>query len=69
MRIQVEHSKLGQLPLTGNPIKMGGDPTSTSRAALPPPLLGEHTEAVLREKLGLDPERLRSLQKKGVFGA
>lgn len=66
MRIEVNHPKLGKLPLTGNPIHMSRD--AEGETILPPPLLGEHTEDVLRDKLGLDEVRLRSLRKKGVFG-
>jgi crotonobetainyl-CoA:carnitine CoA-transferase CaiB-like acyl-CoA transferase len=66
MRIEVDHPKLGRLPLTGNPIKMSGE-SSPSRT-LPPPVLGEHTDSVLRELLGYSDERLRSLRAKGVLG-
>lgn len=65
MRIEVNHPKLGQLPLTGSPIKLA---RSLEREPLPPPLLGEHTESVLREKLGLDDASLRALRDEGAFG-
>jgi len=65
MRLTVEHPKLGALPLTGNPIKLSEagecDPT-------PPPMLGEHTESVLRDRLGIDDETLERLRGHGVFG-
>ena len=32
------------------------------------PLLGEHTEEVLREKLGMDAERIEALRSAGLFG-
>ncbi len=66
MRVEVDHPKLGKLPLTGSPIKLRGTP---ERSPEPPPMLGEHTEAVLRERLGMDPETLRALRAKGVFGS
>ena len=66
MRVRVEHPKLGNLPLTGNPIKLSeageGEPS-------PPPLLGEHTESVLQERLGLDEASLKGLRERGVFGS
>jgi crotonobetainyl-CoA:carnitine CoA-transferase CaiB-like acyl-CoA transferase len=66
MRIEVDHSKLGKLPLSGNPIKLERTP---ERRYLSPPVLGEHTEAVLSERLGMDAESLRALRAKGVFGS
>jgi crotonobetainyl-CoA:carnitine CoA-transferase CaiB-like acyl-CoA transferase len=66
MRIEVDHPKLGKLPLTGTPIKLGRTPERDHEA---PPMLGEDTEAVLAERLGMDRETLRSLRAKGVFGS
>jgi crotonobetainyl-CoA:carnitine CoA-transferase CaiB-like acyl-CoA transferase len=68
MRIEVDHSKLGRLPLTGNPIKVGLSGAETA-PHLPPPVLGEHTEAVLSDRLGMSAETLRALRAKGVFGS
>ncbi len=45
--------------MPGNPVKFSGD---TSGEVTPPPLLGEHTEAVLRQTLGYDDERIASLR-------
>ena len=66
MRLGVDHPKLGALPLTGNPIKLS---EAGERDHLPPPMLGEHTESVLRERLGVDGETLRRLRENGVFGS
>jgi crotonobetainyl-CoA:carnitine CoA-transferase CaiB-like acyl-CoA transferase len=68
MRIEVDHTKLGKLPLTGNPIKVNG-PETGRPAHLAPPVLGEHTESLLGDRLGLDAETLRDLRAKGVFGS
>ena len=65
MKLRVQHPKLGELPLTGNPIKLS---EAGERDHAPPPMLGEHTESVLRERLGIDNETLRSLRESGVFG-
>lgn len=45
MIVQIEHPLLGMARSIGNPIKFSETPVSYR---LPPPLLGEHTEAVLR---------------------
>ena len=46
MLIQMEHPTIGDLPLVGSPLKFSSTPVEYR---LPPPLLGEHTEQVLRE--------------------
>jgi crotonobetainyl-CoA:carnitine CoA-transferase CaiB-like acyl-CoA transferase len=47
-----------------NPVKLSETPADYR---LPPPLLGEHTDAVLAERLGLDGEALAGLRGKGVI--
>ena len=49
--VLTEHPTLGELRLTASPIEL--DPPATARP-LAPPLLGQHTEAVLHE-VGVDP--------------
>jgi crotonobetainyl-CoA:carnitine CoA-transferase CaiB-like acyl-CoA transferase len=66
MRLDVLHPKLGTLALTGNPIKLGR--SGERERHRPPPMLGEHTEAVLRERLGIAEGELGALRAKGVFG-
>jgi crotonobetainyl-CoA:carnitine CoA-transferase CaiB-like acyl-CoA transferase len=55
---------------TAGPIELVGPPFELSSVALgplePPPLLGQHTAEVLTE-LGVDDERLASLEKRGVI--
>jgi crotonobetainyl-CoA:carnitine CoA-transferase CaiB-like acyl-CoA transferase len=55
---------------TAGPIELVGPPFELNSAALgpsaPPPLLGQHTDEVLRE-LGVDDERLASLEERGVI--
>jgi len=46
MLVQMEHPTIGTLPLVGSPLKMGATPVEYR---LPPPLMGEHTEEILRE--------------------
>jgi crotonobetainyl-CoA:carnitine CoA-transferase CaiB-like acyl-CoA transferase len=44
----VQHPKLGELRLVSSPIRMSGTPVREPKA---PPMLGEHTDEVLRELL------------------
>jgi len=65
MRLSVDHPKLGALPLTGNPIKLGA---TEERDHVAPPMLGEHTESVLEERLSIDSEAFERLRERGLFG-
>ncbi len=46
MLVKMDHPTIGELPLVGSPLKMSDTPVEYR---LPPPLMGEHTEDVLRE--------------------
>lgn len=59
-----EHSLLGPISLTGNPISFPARERSAPKA---PPLLGEHTDSVLSELLGLDAAQLAELRAAGVI--
>jgi crotonobetainyl-CoA:carnitine CoA-transferase CaiB-like acyl-CoA transferase len=63
---QIPHPKAGVVPNIEPPFRLGLTPAVDPIAA---PLLGEHTEAVLREALGYDDRRLAALADAGVFGA
>ncbi len=47
-----------------NPVRMSATPPDYR---VPPPLLGEHTDAVLRERLGLEAAELERLRDQGVI--
>jgi formyl-CoA transferase len=64
LRIDLPHPLAGHVPLVGNPIKMSATPPAYER---PPPLLGEHTEEVLRELIGCSEEDLLALKQAGVI--
>jgi crotonobetainyl-CoA:carnitine CoA-transferase CaiB-like acyl-CoA transferase len=57
------HPLAPDLRLVSSPMKLSGTPVRTD---LPPPLLGEHTQAVLQELLGWDAERVAALRQQGV---
>jgi len=58
------HPLRDDLRLVGSPIKLGATPV---RSDLPPPLLGQHTEEVLREVLGYDDVAIAELKRKEVL--
>jgi formyl-CoA transferase len=58
MVVDVAHPTAGQVRLLAPPYKLDWTPASVDRH---PPLLGEHTEEVLREHLGLDTRALTEL--------
>lgn len=62
MLMQMEHPTIGALPLVGSPIKMGETPVEYR---LPPPLMGQHTNQILREVLGYSDEKIKALAESG----
>lgn len=63
MVIEVEHEECGPIKLVNTPIKMS-ETQPTVRSA--PPLLGQHTDEVLREELGLEDADIKLLKTQGV---
>jgi formyl-CoA transferase len=63
MKISLPHPVAGRVDLVANPIKFSKTPI---RYEAPPPTLGEHTEVVLAELLGLDAKELEKLRAQGV---
>jgi formyl-CoA transferase len=66
MQINVPHPSAGQVKMVGSPINLSQTPVHYNAA---PPLLGQHTEQILRELLGYTPEQLIQLKVAGVIGS
>ncbi|HUH60238.1 MAG TPA: CoA transferase, partial [Candidimonas sp.] len=58
MRQVLPHGSAGQAPVVASPLRFSDSPVSYRHAA---PLLGEHTEQVLRERLGLSDAEIKEL--------
>ncbi len=63
MVVEVEHPNAGRIRVNGVPLKFSETPGGV---VSPPPVLGEHSEAVLRE-LGCPPAEIASLRRDGVI--
>jgi crotonobetainyl-CoA:carnitine CoA-transferase CaiB-like acyl-CoA transferase len=63
MRMDLDHALAGAVPQVASPVRMGGEKVVSDR---PPPLLGEHTMQVLRERLEMTESRVRALSEEGV---
>jgi crotonobetainyl-CoA:carnitine CoA-transferase CaiB-like acyl-CoA transferase len=64
MLVALEHEAAGLLRMTGTPLKLSGTPGSVRT---PPPMLGQHTAAVLQDDLGLSAAQVDSLRARGVI--
>jgi crotonobetainyl-CoA:carnitine CoA-transferase CaiB-like acyl-CoA transferase len=64
VRIGMEHPVAGTLPLLASPLRLSQTPVEYR---LPPPLLGEHTEAVLSRLLGLSAVEMAELRRASVL--
>jgi formyl-CoA transferase len=62
--VEVDHPIRGKYLSVGNPIKLSDSPTHVERS----PMLGEHTQEILRDVLGLDETRIREIEASGALG-
>lgn len=64
MFVDIEHPTAGKMKLTGTPLKF-----TNKKAGIefPAPLLGQHNQEILGEKLGLSPEAIKALADSGVI--
>ncbi|MDQ6215953.1 CaiB/BaiF CoA transferase family protein [Achromobacter insolitus] len=64
MRVPMPNAQAGCADLVGNPLHLSATPVEYRSA---PPVLGSHTEPVLREVLGLAPQALADLRRDGAI--
>jgi crotonobetainyl-CoA:carnitine CoA-transferase CaiB-like acyl-CoA transferase len=64
MVLDVAHRTGGTLRLAGVPLNLSATPAKPGGA---PPALGEHTDRILREELGLGDDRIAILRKEGTI--
>jgi formyl-CoA transferase len=66
--VQAQHRRMVRniagIPLVGSPVRLDGERADSE---LPPPRLGEHTDAVLAE-LDLEPDAIARLRSAGIVG-
>ena len=64
LRVEMPHPEAGKVALVANPMRLSDTPVEYRD---PPPLLGQHTDAVLGSVLGLEPEAIEVLRRDGVI--
>jgi crotonobetainyl-CoA:carnitine CoA-transferase CaiB-like acyl-CoA transferase len=64
MVLEMEHATGGKMKMIANPVKLSETPADYR---LPPPVLGQHTDQILSEKLGMDAAALAALREKGII--
>jgi crotonobetainyl-CoA:carnitine CoA-transferase CaiB-like acyl-CoA transferase len=60
--VEVDHPKRGKFLTVGNPIKLSDSPTEV----IPSPLLGEHTEEILKTIVGWNDAEIAAARTEGA---
>ena len=63
MIVSLPHKVAGEVRVAGSPLKLSACPIHYGHA---PPLLGEHTDEILSDRLGLTPAEIGALRTRGV---
>jgi crotonobetainyl-CoA:carnitine CoA-transferase CaiB-like acyl-CoA transferase len=63
--VACEHPVAGAVRVVGPPVRLSATPGSVRT---PAPLLGQHTDEVLRDRLGLSDRAIERLRREGVIG-
>ena len=61
--VEVDHPERGKYLTVGNPIKLSDSAAQVRRS----PLLGEHTDEVLKEVVGLDDHEITAAREEGAI--
>ena len=62
--VEVDHPTRGKYLSVGNPVKLSDSPSEVLRS----PLLGEHTDEILREVLNYSTEEIEEIHASGAVG-
>jgi formyl-CoA transferase len=65
MWVELDHPQRGKWWNVGMPIKLSASPAKIERS----PLLGEHTEEILKDVLNYDDAKVTALKSAGAFSA
>ena len=60
----MDHPTRGKYISVGNPIKLSDSPSEVERS----PLLGEHTQEILRDLLGFGDSEVEEIEASGALG-
>jgi crotonobetainyl-CoA:carnitine CoA-transferase CaiB-like acyl-CoA transferase len=60
VKIELDHPTAGRVPLVASPMRFSATPLEYKR---PPPTLGQHTDEILREILGMDASAIAKLRE------
>ena len=60
--VEVDHPERGKYLSVGNPVKLSDSPSEVKRS----PLLGEHTEEILKTVVGLTDDEIAAARESGA---
>ncbi|MDP6353290.1 MAG: CaiB/BaiF CoA-transferase family protein [Alphaproteobacteria bacterium] len=64
MKVELPHATAGTVAQSGSPMRLSATPVSYTHAA---PVLGEHTDQVLADRLGMSADAIEALRADGVI--